>query len=42
VHDATSTAANRFLCPGNVNLVVAANGTAEIWYDVTTARWRAR
>jgi hypothetical protein len=39
-HDATSTNANRFLCPNNANLVIPPNGTREIWYDLTTARYR--
>lgn len=39
-HDATSTAANRFLCPGSVDLVIPANGSRLIWYDATSSRWR--
>lgn len=39
-HDATSTAANRFLCPGSVDLVIPANGARQLWYDTTSSRWR--
>jgi hypothetical protein len=41
-HDATSTAANRFLCPGSGNLVIPADGSRIIWYDATSARWRVQ
>ncbi len=41
-HDATSTAANRFLCPGSVDRIVIANESVTIWYDLTSARWRIR
>ncbi len=43
LHDdaATGTAAMRFLCPNNATLVIPANGSREIVYDSTTARWRA-
>lgn len=40
VHDATSTAANRFLCPGSANFTLNANDAVYIWYDTTSARWR--
>lgn len=40
VHDATSTAANRFYCPGLGNLSLRGGGGVDIWYDATTARWR--
>jgi hypothetical protein len=40
VHDATSTAANRFFCPGSANFALLANQTTLIWYDITSARWR--
>jgi hypothetical protein len=40
VHDATSTAANRFLCPGSANLTINANDSADLWYDATSSRWR--
>lgn len=39
-HDATSTAANRFLCPGSTDLVIPANATRQLWYDATSSRWR--
>jgi hypothetical protein len=40
VHDATSTAANRFYCPGSVNFTLNANDSVGIWYDATVSRWR--
>jgi hypothetical protein len=40
--NASSTAANRIIGPGSTNLVIAIEGSAELWYDTTTARWRAR
>lgn len=40
VHDATSTAANRFLLPGNVNLTLPPNGGTQLIYDGTSLRWR--
>ena len=40
VHDATSTAANRFLCPGSADLTVGANTSVLLTYDTTSARWR--
>lgn len=40
VHDATSTAANRFLCPGSANYTLNGNDSVDIWYDTTSARWR--
>ena len=40
VHDATSTAANRFLCPGSANFTLNANDSVRIWYDTTSSRWR--
>ncbi len=40
VHDATSTAANRFYCPGSANVTLGANDNARIWYDETSSRWR--
>lgn len=40
VHDATSTAANRFLSPTGSDLTLAAGETATLWYDPTTQRWR--
>lgn len=40
VHDATSTAANRFLCPETSNVTLAEGESAVLVYDLTTARWR--
>lgn len=40
VHNATSTAANQFLCPGAVNFTLNAGDACWIWYDTTSARWR--
>jgi hypothetical protein len=40
VHDLTSTAANRFLCPGSVNLTLNTNDSVDCWYDSTSSRWR--
>lgn len=39
-HDATSTAANRFLCPANANFVQAFNTSTSWRYDSTSSRWR--
>ena len=39
-HDVTSTAANRFLCPGSVDLTLTPNKAVDIWYDTTSSRWR--
>jgi len=43
LHDdgATGTAAQRILCPANTSLVIPANGSAVVWYDTTSVRWRA-
>lgn len=40
VHDATSTAANRFTLPGAANVTLTPGSAIEIWYDATTTRWR--
>lgn len=40
VHDATSTAANRFLCPGSANYNLNTNDSVFIGYDATSSRWR--
>lgn len=40
VHDATSTAANRFYCPDNANVTLDPNAWAWLVYDLTSARWR--
>lgn len=42
VHDATSTAANRFLCPNSANLTLNPNDSVRLWYDNTSSRWRAQ
>lgn len=39
-HDATSTAANRFYCPGSANVSIGPNGVALLVYDGTSSRWR--
>lgn len=39
-HDATSTAANRFYCPGSGDFTLNANDACRILYDLTSARWR--
>lgn len=40
VHDATSTAANRFLCPGGVNFALGPTEGVFAIYDSTNTRWR--
>jgi hypothetical protein len=40
MHDVTSTAANRFYCPGSVDLILNANDSVHIEYDSTSSRWR--
>jgi hypothetical protein len=39
-HNTTSTAANRFLCPGDTDLTIPADGAVVLEYDLTSARWR--
>lgn len=39
-HNLTSTAANRFFCPGSVDFVLGTNESVELWYDTTSSRWR--
>lgn len=39
-HDATSTAANRFFCPANVDFSLAAGASVWLQYDSTSSRWR--
>jgi len=40
-HDSTSsTAGNRFYCPGNAAVSLRANGAVELWYDGTSLHWR--
>lgn len=40
VHDATSTAANRFICPGYANYALTRGTTVLLVYDNSVARWR--
>src|SRR3990167_10235772 len=40
VHDATSTAANRFYGPNSADVALRANGFVWIIYDGTSSRWR--
>jgi hypothetical protein len=40
-HDTTSTAANRFYCPGGQNMVIGFGGGMLFRYDGTTQRWFA-
>lgn len=39
-HEVTSTAANRIRCPGGVDLTLATEDAAELWYDNSSGRWR--
>jgi len=39
-HDVTSTAANRFYCPGSSDFTLAANAGCLLFYDSTSTRWR--
>ena len=39
IHDATSTAANRFYCPGGVNFTLRNLGSVLVRYDSTISRW---
>ena len=40
VHDATSTAANRFYLASGANLIVPQFGAVQLWYDLASLRWR--
>lgn len=40
VHDATSTAANRFFLPGAANFALTQHEAIMLWYDTTDNRWR--
>ena len=40
IHDATSTAENRFLLPNSANLTLNPNDSITLWYDTTSSRWR--
>jgi len=37
---ASSTATNRFICPGNTDYVIQPNAAVDIWYDTASQRWR--
>lgn len=39
VHDATSTAANRFLCPGAANYTLSPKSSVWLYYSGTDSRW---
>lgn len=39
IHDATSTAVNRFFCPGAIDFPLTAKGSVWIRYDGTSQRW---
>lgn len=39
-HNVTSTAANRFFCPGSVDFTLGSNATVQVQYDSTSSRWR--
>lgn len=39
-HDATSTAANRFYCPGSADLTLRPDAAVLLIYDLTSSRWR--
>lgn len=39
-HDATSTAGNRFYLTSGADLVVPQFGSAQLWYDLASLRWR--
>jgi len=41
-HDVTSTAANRFYCPGSADFTLTPNSTATLLYDSTSSRWRVK
>jgi hypothetical protein len=38
--DGASAAGNRFTLPSGAALVIPAGGAVQLWYDVTSARWR--
>lgn len=40
MHNVTSTAANRFYCPGSTDLTLTANSAVVLRYDATDSRWR--
>lgn len=39
-HNVTSTAANRFYCPGSADYTLGANAVVRAIYDATSLRWR--
>lgn len=39
VHDATSTAVNRFFCPNHANYSLVQGASAQIVYSATDSRW---
>lgn len=39
-HNTTSTAAHQFLCQGAADKSLTAGGTAELWFDDDSTRWR--
>jgi hypothetical protein len=39
-HDATSTAANRLLCPNDADMTLQKDSTAVLVYDLASTRWR--
>lgn len=42
-HDsASSVAANRFITPNTAPYRLSAGGSVDLWYDITTARWRVQ
>ena len=40
IHNGSSTAENRFLCPGNFNRTLTAGSSVELVYDGINSRWR--
>ena len=42
VHDATSTAANRFYCQNSANFALLPNMTVLLRYDGNASRWRVK
>jgi hypothetical protein len=42
VHDATSTAANRFYCQNSANFALSPNMTVFLRYDANSSRWRVK
>lgn len=42
MHDATSTAANRFYCPNDVDFTLAKDSAVRVIYDAASSRWRVQ